>query len=244
MGWKEPVKKWLRWLPFDLTRNMRYDRLTRRIIARHLHPASNAIDIGCHKGEILDQILSHAPRGTHYGFEPLPAMCLALKKKYARLPHCRIHEVALSDRAGEATFNYVISNPSYSGLQKRAYDRPHEEDTTITVQTGRLDDLLPHDHRVDLIKLDVEGAELLVLSGALETLRRWAPLVIFEYGLGASDVYGATPDKLHRLFAGCGMAIWLPEAYLAGSEPLDLPGLQQQYYGRKNYYFVAAPLSP
>lgn len=241
MGWKDVIKQGLRWLPFDLTRNMRYDRLTRQIIARHLGPGSNALDIGCHKGEIMDQILQCSPGGHHYGFEPLPHLYAGLKAKYADRPNCEILDFALSDRNGEATFNYVISNPSYSGLRKRSYDRPHEEDTTITVQTRRLDELLPEGHPVHLIKLDVEGAEYLVLCGARDILQRCKPLVIFEYGLGAADVYGATPEKLFQLLADAGLSVWLPEHYLSDSAPLTLADLEREFYGRRNYYFIAGP---
>lgn len=241
MDWKVAVKKVLKHLPFDLTRNMRYDRLTRQILARHCQPQSNTIDIGCHKGEILDEILRHSPQGIHYGFEPLPHLYQALREKYADRPACHIRDVALSDSQGETTFNYVISNPSYSGLRKRAYDRPQESDTTILVQTRRLDDLLPPGHRVDLIKLDVEGAELLVMQGARETLTQNKPLLIFEYGLGASDIYGATPEKLFTFLESCGLSLFLPEDHLAGGAPLTLEALTTQYEQKINYYFVARP---
>lgn len=69
----------------------------------------------------------------------------------------RLSDVALSDAKGTSSFNYVISNPAYSGFVKRRYDRPHEADTTITVRTNLLDDLIdPGDH-VSVIKVDVEG---------------------------------------------------------------------------------------
>src|SRR5690606_21594008 len=120
-------------------------------------PGSNCLDVGCHKGEILDLFLQYAPQGTHYGFEPIPGLYEDLKKKYGALENCRLFDIALSDKKGTSSFNYVVSNPSYSGLLKRNYDHPNEQDTLITVRTERLDDLLPPDFRVDLIKIDVEG---------------------------------------------------------------------------------------
>lgn len=236
---KDLLKKALRYAPFDITANQRYDRLTRRIIARYFPADGCSVDVGCHKGEILDLLLARAPYSRHYGFEPLPHLYERLARKYARRQNVEIFDVALSNVNGEARFNYVISNPSYSGLLKRRYDRPAEEDTTITVQTRRLDDALPPDARVDLIKIDVEGAELLVLEGAVQTLRRCKPIVIFEYGLGASDVYDATPDKMLDFFDACGMNIYLPEDLLKDLPPLGRDAFKRQYEERLNCYFVA-----
>ena len=153
------------------------------------------MDVGCHKGEILDLFLQAAPQGIHFGFEPIPVLFQNLKVKYAGRTNCHLYDLALSNQQGTSSFNYVVSNPSYSGLLKRRYDRPNEEDTLITVRTEKLDDILPPDIRVDVIKIDVEGGELMVLEGAVATLTRCKPIVIFEHGLGASEMYGSTPGK-------------------------------------------------
>jgi FkbM family methyltransferase len=182
-----------------------------------------------------------APQGEHWGFEPIPDLFAALQEKYAGT-NCRISALALSNAAGEAQFNYVTSNPSYSGLLRRKYDRPHEEDTSITVQTARMDDVLPEGFPVALIKIDVEGAEMLVLEGARQTIRRTKPVVIFEHGVGASDVYGTKPEDVYRYFQSLGYGIFLLEDFLAKRKPFSEAAFKEQYHGRKNFYFVAAPV--
>ena len=52
---------------------------------------------------------------------------------------------------------------------------------------------------VDIIKIDVEGAEVLVLQGAVKTIRRHAPLLIFESGEGARNHYGFTARDVYAL---------------------------------------------
>ncbi len=127
-------------LPIAITKNQRYDRQTELIISKVCGKESSCIDVGCHKGEVLDIMLQYAPNGTHFGFEPIPEMYHALCEKYG--DNCEFFDVALSDEVGETTFNHVISNPAYSGIQKRKYDRPEEQDTTITVRKDTLDNLI------------------------------------------------------------------------------------------------------
>ncbi|MBL7825831.1 MAG: FkbM family methyltransferase [Saprospiraceae bacterium] len=236
---KALIKQLLKALPIAFTKNQQYDRLTKRVIRRVCKSDSNCIDVGCHKGEILDLFLAAAPQGQHVGFEPIPNLFENLRKKYAAHSNCQFYDVALSNQKGSSSFNYVVSNPSYSGLMKRRYDRANEQDTLITVQTERLDDLLPMDARVDLIKIDVEGGERLVMEGAVEILRRWKPVVIFEHGLGASDMYGSTPELLYDLLNGCGLQVSLLDRFLNNQPPLSREAFSQNYYERLNYYFIA-----
>jgi FkbM family methyltransferase len=242
---KKIIKAVLKSLPFDFTKNQQYDTQTQQILRRHCKEFSNCIDIGCHKGEVLDWILAAAPQGQHYGFEPLPDLYLALKSRYAAQKNCCFSDIALSDKAGEATFNYVVTNPAYSGLQKRNYDKPNEKDETITVKTATLDSfldsVLPADYAVDFIKIDVEGGELQVLRGAVQTLRRCQPIVVFEHGLGAADCYGTKPKDVWQLFADCNMSVSLMKSWLKGAPALSLAEFEQQFEQAKNYYFIAYP---
>ena len=123
MAIKKMIKSVLKLIPIRFTKNQEYDFQTKKIIAKVCKADSHCIDIGCHKGEILDLFLQYAPKGTHYAFEPIPSMYNALLQKYQRQP-CVISNVALSNVNGEASFNHVTSNPAYSGLQKRAYNMP------------------------------------------------------------------------------------------------------------------------
>ena len=60
-----------------------------------------------------------------------------------------------------------------------------------------------------LIKIDVEGAERQVIEGAIETLRRHAPIVVFEHGPGAQDEYQTSPEQVYDLLvSGAGMRIF------------------------------------
>jgi len=233
------VKKILKKLPLAFTQNQRYDVQTKRVIKKVFNVDSNGIDIGCHKGEIFDLFIKHAPKGLHMGFEPIPVLFEALRKKYTSSNHV-MYNIALSNAKEQTSFNYVVSNPSYSGLKKRDYDRKDEVDTSIMVQTDLLDNLLSPEIRIDFIKIDVEGGELLVLEGAKKIISKWKPVIIFEHGLGASNHYQSTPDKIFALMQEAGMQIFTMETWLANQKPFSEEEFAKQYYDRLNYYFLAA----
>jgi len=235
---KQLLKAIFRYIPVAITRNQKYDAQTRKVIRKVCRPDSNCIDVGCHKGEILDLMIKFAPNGKHMGFEPIPGLYNKLKEKYSGTS-CTISDIALSNTTGVTTFNYVVSNPSYSGIKKRNYDRPGEQDTVIEVKTDKLDNIINPSHRADLIKIDVEGAEMLVLEGATGTIAKWKPVIIFEYGLGASDVYGTTPDQLFGFFGQLGYKISLLEHWLNKGPHFSQKEFEEQFYKRLNYYFIA-----
>jgi len=217
---------------------MQYDRLTKIIMKEELHATSNCLDIGCHEGEMLDIMLEFAPQGKHLAFEPIPYLYDKLEKRYNG--NTSVHQLALSNNNGEVEFNVVKNAPAFSGLKKRSYQVSNPDIEKIKVKTQKLDDLLPADAKVDFVKIDVEGGEYDVLLGAVNTFKRCQPVLIFEFGLGASDYYGTTPDQLHDLIVNqIGLKIYTLENFIAKSAPLTLEKFSSLYAENSEYYFVA-----
>jgi FkbM family methyltransferase len=225
-----------------MTLSEQYDRQTIAIMERSLRRDSCCIDVGCNVGAILTEILRAAPDGRHCAFEPLPDLFRDLRRRFGHHRNLELHEIALSDHEGRSSFQHVVTNHAYSGFRRRRYDRPHEEVVEIGVEAARLDRFVPKERRVELIKIDVEGAELEVLRGAEATLTRCRPLVVFEHGLGGSDFYGTTPEAVHDFLVGsCGLRISLLESWLDGRPPLSREGLVEQFHSGTNFYFLAHP---
>jgi hypothetical protein len=101
--------------------------------------------------------------------------------------------------------------------------------------------LIPIESNISLIKIDVEGGELQVLEGGVETIKRCRPHIIFEHGLGASEFYDSTPDKVFKLLTSCGLKISTMKNWLANKPAFALAEFENQYFDKLNYYFIAYP---
>ena len=224
-----------------IDRNTYYDILTESVMQRVITPASVCIDVGCYKGSILRLMMKYAPAGRFLAFEPLPHLYKKILEKF-NSDAVRVHNLALSDSAGTSSFNGVESNPAYSGLKKRRYDRPNETDSQIEVKVDTLDNILGKEPvgKVSFIKIDVEGAEYFVMKGAEKCIKRDRPVIVFEHGMGGSDCYGMKPEDVYELLHDrCGLRISLLSDYLLRKSPLDREGFCDQFYKGKHYFFIA-----
>lgn len=239
---KNFIKSILFKLKIDVTKNQKYDRQTLEIIDKLVKPNFNTVDVGCHKGEILDLILERAPQGKHYGFEPIPLYYRYLTKKYRQNKNVLINQIALSDSKGETSFNFVKNAPAYSGLKKRKYAISNPEIEKIIVQKSTLDNIVPKEERIDFIKIDVEGAEFSVLRGAKNTIKNNRCFVLFEFGMGASDYYGTRPDELYDfLKTELNLSVSTLKDWLKGKSALTKQKFNSHYEKSIHYYFIAHP---
>lgn len=225
-------------LPIALTKNLAYDRETKRVMKKVLTSTSNCIDVGCHKGEVLEDMLALSPKGQHFGFEPIPQYFNGLGKKFPS--NCSFFQLALSDQEGEIEFNFVKSNPAFSGIKERDYPK-EEQIELLKVKTDLLDKVIGQDTVIDFIKIDVEGAELGVLKGGEQLLKKHRPIVVFEHGLGAADHYGTQPEEVFNLLTSCGLELNTMKRWLNGADAFTISEFQEQFHQGLNYYFIASP---
>jgi FkbM family methyltransferase len=222
-----------------LALNSAYDAQTIAVMERTLQRNSCCVDVGCHVGSILQEMRRLAPNGIHWAFEPLP---VAYREVVKAFPEVHVSPIALSDKRGTSSFQHVVSNPGYSGLLQRKYPGSREEVEVITVETDLLDNMLPADLPVRLIKIDVEGAELQVLRGAMRTIRTHRPIIIFEHGLGAADYYNTHPEDVYDfLVEQCGLRISLMARWLVGEPALSRDAFVQKFENGDEFYFIAYP---
>ena len=234
---KSVIRNILTWLKLDLTKNLEYDRLTRLIIKKHVKENSNCIDVGCHKGEISDLFLKYAPHGQHYCFEPIPNFFSLLKEKYGN--SVQLFPFALAEEDGVTTFQYVKNAPAYSGIKQRKYDISNPVIEEIEVELKQLDHVISDKTSIDLIKIDVEGAEFGVLKGGKAVILKNKPVVIFECGLGASDYYGTDPSVLYSfIIKELTMKVSTLKSFVNNKESLSESDFLDLYNRNAEYYFV------
>jgi FkbM family methyltransferase len=151
------------------------DRL--ELILKKVLPANaTGIDVGGHLGSFLVLLNKVAPQGKHAVFEASAGKGDWLRRKF---PKVAVHGFAVSDQAGTALFRDNQEKPGYSALEQSQTTASSE---AYQVKTIRLDDILPGMERVDIIKLDIEGHELPALRGAMATIEKRQPILIFECG--------------------------------------------------------------
>jgi FkbM family methyltransferase len=213
-------------------RDRRDNEALRLLLVFALRSDSSCIDVGAHEGIWLEELRRVAPRGRHLAYEPLPQFAGDLA---TRFPEIDVRNAALSNTTGETSFVHVRDLPGYSGLRPRDYPREVETET-IAVRTVRLDDDLPSGFVPALIKIDVEGAERLVVEGGLETIRRHRPIVVFEHGPGAAEHYETTPADMYRLLHDeAGLSLF----DLDGNGPFDLREFERRFASVEQWNWVA-----
>ena len=221
---------------FPVTLNQRYDKQTKRIMQIVLEDESTFIDVGSHKGEVLELALKISKKGKHFAFEPIPYLFHKLNDKYGT--KCEVLNYGLSDQKRQSSFQHVTTNPAYSGIKKRTYPK-EEQVETIQIQLDTLDNQLKQHDRVDMIKIDVEGAELEVLRGAKKIIEKFHPIIVFEHGLGASDHYNTSPEDILNFFDDHQYQLFTLKGFIADEPALFRKEFIDFYLTNKEYYFLA-----
>ena len=221
---------------FPVTLNQRYDKQTKRIMQIVLEDESTFIDVGSYKGEVLELALKISKKGKHFAFEPIPNLFHKLNNKYGS--KCEVLNYGLSDQKKQSSFQHVTTNPAYSGIRKRTYPKD-EQVETIQIQLDTLDNQLKQHDRVDMIKIDVEGAELEVLKGAKKIIEKFHPIIVFEHGLGASDHYNTSPEDILSFFDYHQYQLFTLKGFIADEPALLRNEFIDFYLTNKEYYFLA-----
>jgi FkbM family methyltransferase len=184
---------------------------TTRLFKRFVRPGMTVADVGANVGYFT--MLAAAlvgSAGRVYAFDPNPENCrlIALSINRSAIDTIHLLPVALGASNGYAYFTSAIgSNGGILG------DDPSFllDGRGSVVPMLRLDALLDDDH-LDLLKVDVEGAEHLVVQGALSIVERARPVIISEFSCEMiSRVSGVRPAEYLASLTNRGYRIFVIE---------------------------------
>ncbi len=175
-----------------------YELDTARLIHRLLKPGSWFVDIGANLGYFtLLAAKSTAPSGRIDAFEPDPINRQRLEehlKENSLADRVRIHPIAASSQSGEVELTHPQSAGTNHGMAS-IYKSLTGDGTTFKVPTARLDAII--EGTPDLIKIDVEGAELSVIEGMEKILGSpTPPQLIIEHNPTSCAAAGYRPGDL------------------------------------------------
>ena len=221
-----------------------YDLGVTETLWRLIDRGEICVDIGANIGYTTSIMASKSgATGVVYSFEPHPDLYVELNDNIANWhanlnwDHIKSYQIAVSDHSGEGLLHipsFFSSNRGTASLVSTDQDNASTDDS-ITVKLSTLEEVMKGTNRIDVLKIDVEGHELEVLSGAAAYLQKQQIRdVIFE----GNDAYpnkvtaylerhGYVLFKIQKKLLGPHLAhpsakdttsYWEPTNYLATSE--------------------------
>jgi len=176
-----------------------YEYQKTNLFKKMVKPGMTILDIGTNKGYFsLLSAKKMDDDGQVLSFEPHPKNCYWIKKSISvnGYKSIKLFQVALSNKNGEMRL-FVGAKSGHHSLVR------NQELGSIAISTRKLDDILAEQKisKVDLIKIDVEGAEIQVLEGANKLLAQQSPKLLI-------DIHDIDRKKLFRILEKFGFKIF------------------------------------
>lgn len=155
-----------------------WDKGVTSILEKVLKPGMIVIDVGAHVGYFARQASKLVgPNGKVYAFEPNNDNFSRLEKNSKSFKNITAIPLAVSDTEGEIEFfDSTIGSGRHSLVSSRGEHAPARKVKVVT-----LDSFIKNE-KVDLVKIDVEGAEISVLNGMDSIIKNNPKIsIIIEY---------------------------------------------------------------
>jgi FkbM family methyltransferase len=214
------------------------------LLAQVFRPGMVFVDVGANMGlYTIFAARKIGDRGTVLAIEPSTREYGRLLKNVQAnsLSNVRMVRKAVSDSLSDV--DLLVAEDRWSGhntLGAFTYGTPLA--TKETVRTERLDDIVLREglSRVDVVKLDVEGSELLALKGAVGILERFHPVLLLEVSDRALCHQGCNSAQIWDFCRQRGYQIFAFDKRTG----LPVPAQQMPYYDSENVVAVPDSYQP
>ena len=193
-----------------------FEEAERKLLRRIAKPGMRALDVGANIG-LYTILLSKAigSSGHVWSFEPFPPVANYLKQNIElnELNNVTVVEKAVAEKEGELDFNVFAEGCDVYNSLGAAY-RPAEQLQSvrkIPVPVTTLDAYADQNgiEKIDLLKIDVEGAEERVLNGAEQLIRRSPNVqIIMEIYEPSAKQCGCSSQRLVEMLSGLGFSMF------------------------------------
>lgn len=181
-------------------------------IMKHVRKGMNVCDVGANFGFYTLRFASAVGVGGKvFSFEANPAIFKHLQKSVMVNGYSgftTVHNCAVSDAKGEARFVFDVE---FSGGGAMTAGAAAANQSEIVVKCETLDALVPADVPINVIKIDVEGAEPKVLAGAERVLSQDSLKVVLLEFFPAAIAQARDPAEMVDAFIARGFSIHLLE---------------------------------
>lgn len=209
---------------------------TAHLVSSLLYEGDTMIDVGANIG-FFTLLASRkvGPSGKVCAFEPVPSTCAAMERNLSinGIVNVIVHEIALSNLTGTVTIHEgPARNRGLSSIRPISNASGRH-----SVPVAAFDSLEVSRGPIHLIKIDVEGAEQLVIEGAMECLRRNRPHLIIEITDGFLQEFGHSAMTLHQKLQGLGYKMY----QITDQGPISVPSEPTAWPRQFNALFSANP---
>ena len=204
-----------------------WERYATQVFARAVQQDMVVVDIGANIGHYtLEAARRVGKKGKVFAFEPEPHNFELLRRNIAANGYRNVVPVrkALSNRCGSSRL--AISGDNLGGHHFAGLS---ENEPAIEVETTSLDAFLRENPaRIELIKMDAEGAELSILEGMSGVLAANPDLIIFtEYMPRAIGAFGGRPASFLERLTAAGFSLGIVEEETEQIEPVPFDRLEE-----------------
>lgn len=183
-------------VPIEILNFGSYESEELKMVLQLVEEGYHVLDIGANIGWYSINIAMHDHSLKVYSFEPIPKTYMLLKKNLELngVKNVETFNLGFSDHPGEIEF-YYYKEGSCNASSALLTDRNDIEKVICKVDT--IDRFTDAEHlQVDLIKCDVEGAELLIFKGGMKTIKRDLPIIFTEMLRKWSAKFNYHPNEI------------------------------------------------